>query len=77
MDSIDSKCTALKHEYDTCFAWWYSERFLKGEKTNDCAEQFQAYRTCVKAALHEQGLSKMISDARPSIGSAFDSKDNE
>ncbi|KAJ2661292.1 mitochondrial FAD carrier protein flx1 [Coemansia sp. RSA 1199] len=76
-EKIAQTLRTLKHEYDTCFAWWYSERFLKGEKTNDCAEQFQAYRTCVKAALHEQGLSKMISDARPSIGSAFDSKDNE
>ncbi|KAJ2844221.1 Mitochondrial distribution and morphology protein 35, partial [Coemansia brasiliensis] len=69
--SIDSKCTPLKREFDACFTWWYSEKFLKGEKTNDCEQLFKAYQACLKTVLHEKGLDKMIDDARPSIGSPF------
>ncbi|KAJ1865389.1 Mitochondrial distribution and morphology protein 35 [Coemansia sp. RSA 989] len=47
------------------------EKFLKGEKTNDCEQLFKAYQACLKTALHEKGLDKMIDDARPSIGSPF------
>ncbi|KAJ2657587.1 Mitochondrial distribution and morphology protein 35 [Coemansia sp. RSA 1200] len=71
MESISKECTPLKHEYDACFTKWYSEKFLQGEKTNDCAEVFKRYQTCLRAALKEKGLTKMISDARPSIGSIF------
>ncbi|KAJ2312467.1 Mitochondrial distribution and morphology protein 35, partial [Coemansia sp. RSA 2705] len=64
----------LKHEFDACFTWWYSEKFLKGSKTNDCEQAFRKYQECVKQALKDKGLSKMINDARPSIGSRFDTE---
>ncbi|KAJ1893282.1 Mitochondrial distribution and morphology protein 35 [Kickxella alabastrina] len=79
MDSIGDECTPLKREYDACFTKWYSEKFLNGERTNDCTEVFKKYQTCLRKVLGERGLTKMIDDARPSIGSVFanDSVDNE
>ncbi|KAJ1772043.1 Mitochondrial distribution and morphology protein 35 [Coemansia sp. RSA 1813] len=71
MESISKECTPLKQEYDACFTKWYSEKFLQGEKTNDCAELFKQYQTCLKKALKEKGLTKMIADARPAIGSVY------
>ncbi|PIA17416.1 UPF0203-domain-containing protein [Coemansia reversa NRRL 1564] len=71
MESIGKECTPLKHEFDACFTRWYSERFLHGDKTNDCEKIFKAYQACLKNVLREKGLTKMISDARPSIGSVF------
>ncbi|KAJ1966399.1 Mitochondrial distribution and morphology protein 35 [Dipsacomyces acuminosporus] len=71
MESIGKECTPLKHEYDACFNKWYSEQFLNGEKTNDCAEAFKKYQECLKKVIKEKGLAKMISDARPAIGSVF------
>ncbi|KAJ2390729.1 Mitochondrial distribution and morphology protein 35 [Coemansia sp. RSA 2559] len=75
MESISKECTPLKHEYDACFTKWYSEKFLRGEKSNDCEELFKRYQTCLKKALKDKGLTKMIADARPAIGSVY--QDNE
>ncbi|KAJ2774256.1 Mitochondrial distribution and morphology protein 35, partial [Coemansia nantahalensis] len=75
--SIDSKCTPLKHEFDACFTRWYSEKFLQGDKTNECEEAFKKYQTCLRAALKEKGLTKMIGEARPTVGSAFADDDGD
>ncbi|KAJ2870624.1 Mitochondrial distribution and morphology protein 35 [Coemansia asiatica] len=77
MDSLGSECTPLKHQYDACFTKWYSGKFLNGERSNDCAEVFKKYQQCIKKVLAERGLTKMIDDARPSIGSAFTSADTD
>ncbi|KAJ1840220.1 Mitochondrial distribution and morphology protein 35 [Coemansia sp. RSA 486] len=75
MDSLGSECTPLKHQYDACFTKWYSEKFLNGERSNDCAEVFKKYQQCIKKVLAERGLTKMIDDARPAIGSVFTGTD--
>ncbi|KAJ2157164.1 Mitochondrial distribution and morphology protein 35 [Coemansia sp. RSA 552] len=72
MDSIGDECTPLKHEFDACFTRWYSEKFLNGAKTNDCEQAFKAYQACLKRVLKQKGLTRMISDARPAIGSVFE-----
>lgn len=78
MESIGEKCTPLKQEYDACFNKWYTEKFLQGKpQTNDCAEVFKKYQACVKQVLEEKGLTKMISDARPSISSVFQEPDEK
>ncbi|KAJ2494665.1 Mitochondrial distribution and morphology protein 35, partial [Coemansia sp. RSA 1694] len=69
--SIDAKCTPLKREYDDCFNKWYSEKFLDGKEANDCTALFKTYQKCLREALKEKGLTKMIDDARPAIGSVF------
>ncbi|KAJ2755122.1 Mitochondrial distribution and morphology protein 35 [Coemansia aciculifera] len=71
MESIDKKCTPLKREYDDCFNKWYSEKFLDGKESSDCTAFFKTYQKCLREALKEQGLTKMIDDARPAIGSVF------
>ncbi|KAJ2709705.1 Mitochondrial distribution and morphology protein 35 [Coemansia spiralis] len=77
MDSIDRECTPLKHKFDACFTRWYSEKFLQGDKTNDCEQAFKEYQACLRRALKEKGLTKMISEARPTIGSAFADNDSD
>ncbi|KAJ2013733.1 Mitochondrial distribution and morphology protein 35, partial [Coemansia sp. S610] len=64
MESIDKKCTPLKREYDECFNKWYSEKFLDGKDTPSCTLVFQTYQKCLRQALKDQGLTKMIDDAR-------------
>ncbi|KAI8326345.1 UPF0203-domain-containing protein [Martensiomyces pterosporus] len=76
MESIGKECTPLKQDYDACFNKWYSEKFINGEKTNDCAEVFKKYQDCLKKVLKEKGLTKMIGDARPAIGSVFAGDDS-
>ncbi|PVU98924.1 hypothetical protein BB559_001136 [Furculomyces boomerangus] len=71
MESMGSECTPLKKEYDDCFNKWYSEKFLKGEKTDDCQELFKKYRICINSVLAKNNLTKMISEARPLVGSTF------
>ncbi|KJE90483.1 hypothetical protein CAOG_009464 [Capsaspora owczarzaki ATCC 30864] len=57
MNSISEACSNLKQSYDKCFNSWYSEKFLKGEKsTSDCDALFKEYQACVKAALKEKNL---------------------
>ncbi|KAJ2002692.1 Mitochondrial distribution and morphology protein 35 [Coemansia thaxteri] len=76
MDSIDEACTKFKHEYDSCFNKWYSDKFLNGKESDDCTKLFKRYQHCLLKALDKQGLAKMIADARPAIGSVFtDPKD--
>ncbi|KAJ1724902.1 pig-Q [Coemansia erecta] len=71
MDSLGAECTPLKHKYDACFTKWYSEKFINGERSNDCAEVFKEYQACIRKVLVDRGLTKMIDDARPTIGSVF------
>lgn len=47
MNSISDKCNILKTTYDKCFNQWYSEKFLKGDTTDDCGELFKEYKACV------------------------------
>ncbi|OMJ28849.1 TP53-regulated inhibitor of apoptosis 1-B [Smittium culicis] len=77
MESIDSKCTELKKKYDNCFNHWYTEKFLKGEKTDDCQDLFKQYRECIDSVLSKDGLLKMVNEARPHIGSTFSENDQD
>lgn len=65
MNSIADECTPLKHEYDACFHSWYSEKFLKGEKSNECEELFTVYQACVKKALKDKGIEIPIFSPSP------------
>lgn len=56
MNSIDPDCTPLKTVYDACFNTWYSEKFLKGIKSDDCEELFTVYQACVKKALKTNNI---------------------
>jgi TRIAP1/MDM35 family protein len=47
MESIDPECTTLKQKYEACFYTWYSEKFLKGDTRDECAELFKEYRACL------------------------------
>lgn len=49
MNSVGEGCTELKREYDQCFIRWFSEEFLKGDRSADpCSELFRKYHTCVQ-----------------------------
>ncbi|KAJ2375273.1 Mitochondrial distribution and morphology protein 35 [Coemansia sp. RSA 2607] len=77
MESLGAECTPLKHKYDACFTNWYSKKFINGERTNDCADLFKEYQACIKKVLADRGLTKMIDDARPTIGSVFGGGDKD
>ena len=51
MDSIAPECTAAKQKYESCFHTWYSEKFLKGDTTDDCAALFKEYRDCLEVSM--------------------------
>ena len=57
MNSISPECQQLKDDYDKCFNIWFSDKFLKGSKTDDCAGLFKTYQTCVKKALADKGIN--------------------
>lgn len=48
MESFDERCTPLKEQYDACFNSWYSDKFLRGDTSEDgCAQLFKVYRECL------------------------------
>lgn len=49
MNSIGETCNELKQQYDSCFHTWFSEKFLKGDMSdNACSNLFKMYQQCVK-----------------------------
>jgi len=57
MNSVSETCSKLKQEYDSCFNTWFTEKFLRGDNSNDvCGPLFQVYRDCVKKAIQEQKI---------------------
>ncbi|KAI0123791.1 mitochondrial distribution/morphology family 35/apoptosis [Xylariales sp. AK1849] len=72
--SLAPACNEVKERYDTCFLKWYSEKYLRGNgKTddNECASMFKEYQTCLKVALKEKGIDKLLDEARD------DTKEND
>ncbi|KAF4957716.1 hypothetical protein FGADI_2955 [Fusarium gaditjirri] len=64
--SLAPECNEVKERYDTCFLKWYSEKYLRGqEKDNkECADMFKEYQNCLKVALKERGVDKLVEEAR-------------
>ncbi|KAM0271059.1 hypothetical protein ACHAPA_003128 [Fusarium lateritium] len=56
----------LFRRYDTCFLKWYSEKYLRGqEKDNkECADMFKEYQSCLRVALKDRGVDKLVAEAR-------------
>ncbi|KAL5614967.1 uncharacterized protein BROUX77_000804 [Berkeleyomyces rouxiae] len=71
--SLAPECNEIKEQYDTCFLKWYSEKYLRGERTenNECLTLFNKYRSCLTVALKERGIDKLLDDARE------DNKEND
>ena len=67
MNSIGEKCQDIKKEYDDCFNAWFSEKFLKGQTTEDprCLELFKKYSECAKEAIEEKGIN--LKDIRKDV----------
>jgi len=58
MNSIGKDCNDLKAKYDACFQVWFSEKFLKGDTSEDmCKPLFIVYKDCVRKALTEQNIN--------------------
>lgn len=57
MESIGTDCNELKKEYDSCFNAWFSDKFLKGDYNDACADIFRKYQICVKNAIREKGIN--------------------
>ncbi|KAJ1971649.1 Mitochondrial distribution and morphology protein 35 [Dimargaris xerosporica] len=71
MESVGIECTELKHQYESCFNQWYTERYLKGDYTPQCQDLFDKYRQCVMKTLQEKNLIGTIDAARKELGSDF------
>lgn len=42
-------CRTLKEEYETCFNFWFAEKFLKGDSNdNMCSQLLKSYVECVQ-----------------------------
>lgn len=51
MNSLGKECDELKLQYDACFNYWFTERFLKGDNDESmCAQIFKVYQQCVKVS---------------------------
>lgn len=49
MNSIGETCNEAKQQYDSCFHTWFSEKFLKGDTSdNTCSHLFKVYQQCIK-----------------------------
>ena len=58
MNSIGPECNELKAKYDSCFNVWFSEKFLKGDTSDDmCKPLFVVYRDCVREAIAKQNIN--------------------
>ncbi|QPC79393.1 hypothetical protein HYE68_010145 [Fusarium pseudograminearum] len=64
--SLSPECNEVKERYDTCFLKWYSEKYLRGKErdNNECAEMFKEYQACLKVALKDRGVDKLVQEAR-------------
>ena len=52
MNSIGKDCNELKAKYDSCFQLWFSEKFLKGDSSEDmCKPLFIVYKDCVRVTI--------------------------
>ena len=52
MNSIGKDCNDLKTKYDACFQVWFSEKFLKGDTSEDmCKPLFIVYKDCVRVGI--------------------------
>ncbi|PHH52766.1 Mitochondrial distribution and morphology protein 35 [Ceratocystis fimbriata CBS 114723] len=71
--SLAPECNEIKEQYDTCFLKWYSEKYLRGERSENtqCLALFNQYRSCLTVALKERGIDKLLEDARE------DNKEND
>ncbi|KAI3325634.1 mitochondrial distribution/morphology family 35/apoptosis [Xylariaceae sp. AK1471] len=72
--SLAPECNEVKERYDTCFLKWYSEKYLRGNgkpDNNECSQLFQTYQKCLKVALEERGIDKLLAEARE------DNKEND
>lgn len=74
MNSISKKCQEAKEKYDACFNSWFSEKYLKGNTKDECAELFKIYQACVKEAIAEQKIEIWDMPSEYETGSA--SKNN-
>ena len=51
MQSVGKDCNELKQKYDSCFQVWFSEKFLKGDSSEDmCKPLFIVYQDCVRVS---------------------------
>ena len=58
MQSVGAECNELKTKYDACFQVWFSEKFLKGDPSEDmCKPLFIVYRDCVRVRIR---ITQMI-----------------
>lgn len=63
--SLAPQCNKAKERYDTCFLKWYSEKYLRGNGTqDDCITLFKEYNSCLSVALKDRGIDKMLEEAR-------------
>lgn len=73
--SLAPECNEVKEKYDSCFLKWYSEKYLRGNSSEDeCAPLFKKYKSCLTKALREKGLDGMLSEARDSTISETDAE---
>ncbi|XP_046572781.1 TP53-regulated inhibitor of apoptosis 1-like [Haliotis rubra] len=56
MNSVGQECQDLKKAYDDCFNKWFSDKFLKGQKEDECAPLFRVYQNCVKNAIKAKNI---------------------
>ena len=58
MNSVGGECNDLKAKYDACFQIWFSQKFLKGDTSEDmCKPLFIVYQNCVRNAIREQKIN--------------------
>lgn len=54
MNSTAEACNQFKKDYDACFKFWFSEKFLKGDFDDSmCSKYFKLYNQCLQVITFE------------------------
>ena len=56
MNSVGEDCNKLKKEYDQCFDYWFTNKFLRGINEDNCQQLFKQYQQCVLNAIKSKKI---------------------
>jgi len=55
-----AKCEDIKKKYDKCFKEWYTDKFLQGDRTPGCLDEWEDYKECMYTSLKDKKLLHLL-----------------
>jgi TRIAP1/MDM35 family protein len=63
-EMVSEQCGLQKKVYTDCFNRWYTGKFLKGNFTPECEDEFLAYKDCMVEWLESRGMRKTVDEEK-------------